>query len=1223
MSIKNLKKILLAGTALVAVSAFSVQAQAAVFAHTAAAIPSSASGTWANTTNGTQGNATSASIATAGHGDSVLVAAGQTLTVTNNATADDGSANANTFDLGAVTNTGGTGLLTVINGGNNALTTTIASANLGGAISFAGLNQATAAGTHTVTGDLTGGSTFVVSNAAQATAAMALAVTVGGNLAITGTTTVTGGGFAGASTSALTVTGNSTFTGLLTIAATTNAAATSTVNLNGATNVLTAGATIDDSTGLSFLKFNGTAAQTVSGAEIKAATAGEGVLVVNNATGVTFSNLVGSTAVIGTVRVEKTAGNSSATFQNTLGATTIKLGTDGNAGDTNTLTLDGTTQAFTVTGAITGTATEIDNVVVSGGKTITWATATGTNLDTITVSGTSTKLTTGQNVVATVNGVVVGTGATFETTGNTVTNNVSLTGTLGLAGGAVTGTIDGSAAATGTLATTVNGTVTGNIGTTKSLAAITVGTGATLSATADMKSTATTLTGTGALSFITSTAHAITTDIAAAVNGDGAITIADVNTAVQTITGNIGTSTAKLATLTVTDGANTTTTTTTGNLYVNAISLGAADTLQFLGTSAQTVSGTLAGAGAGKGILTVGNGTTASNVTFSGAVGGTTLASMTTSAGATATFSTSAAIAGAFTSSGTTYFAGASASTLTGTVTNIGTIKTTGAGLVTTGALTNTGNGVVNLSSGDLTSTAALTNATGGTITLAAGRTLQAATQVAGTGTYNFGVSTDAATGLVKSAGKVVLTGGITDLTNATINVNVPSTSGYIATGAQFKVVDGVGAATTPVASSTTAQAVAADDSRILSFTYARGDNATIALDSSDVYLIATRVGYATIGTTTGNDQAVGAALDTIAGTGGTELDAIQGQLNAAATDAAVHNVLESIVPTVDGSAQVAALSVGTQVQGINDTRMASLRSGDGTSGVAAGASANGWSLWVQGYGQHSTQDENGGVKGYSANTLGGAVGVDSTNILNNGVLGATFNYGKSNADSDNVNTTNTDVDNYGLSVYGTVDVGSNYFVNGQVGYAYNKVNMDRHDATGPGLGITANGDTNSDQYSAKVALGRDYSADHGLTLTPSISAAYTHLRTAGYTETGAGAANLVVGSDAQNVVNLGVGGTATWNLKNTDGSTMKPALRVGYTYDATADKVEVTSNFSGLPGTVFATEGARPDRSQFNIGAGVTYMTTANWDLSANYDYTYKANYDAHAGVLRATSHF
>jgi outer membrane autotransporter protein len=279
--------------------------------------------------------------------------------------------------------------------------------------------------------------------------------------------------------------------------------------------------------------------------------------------------------------------------------------------------------------------------------------------------------------------------------------------------------------------------------------------------------------------------------------------------------------------------------------------------------------------------------------------------------------------------------------------------------------------------------------------------------------------------------------------------------------------------------------------------------------------------------------------------------------------------------------------------------------------------------MWLQGYGQHGDQSTKDAIAGYKADTWGGAVGVDSTSMISNGVLGVTFNYGRTTADSSDAATTNSDVDNYGFNVYGSLDLGQEYFTNGQLGYAYNKITSDRHNVGGI-AGLTAHGDTSSDQYMAKLAAGRDFAQDHGLTLTPTVSAAYTHLSTGGYTETGAGGGDNIVQSNTLNVLELGVGVNAAWNLKNSDGSTMKPSVRAGYAYDALGDRVNTTSSFAGdTLGTTYTSEGVSPDRSSFDVGAGIVYATTANWDLSANYDYTYKQNYDSHTGVIRATSHF
>jgi outer membrane autotransporter protein len=369
---------------------------------------------------------------------------------------------------------------------------------------------------------------------------------------------------------------------------------------------------------------------------------------------------------------------------------------------------------------------------------------------------------------------------------------------------------------------------------------------------------------------------------------------------------------------------------------------------------------------------------------------------------------------------------------------------------------------------------------------------------------------------------------------------------------------------------------------------------------------------------TTGNGVNIGRVFDLLDGAGSSALQDIE--LGLDNTDNA-DQFLEGLMPTVDESFRTAEFTNLDKTSEIIDTHIASIRSGDdGMSGMAAGKAANGASLWLQGYGQTARQDMRGGIAGYDADTYGGAAGADSANIMSNSILGIALNYGKTNANSKNADTAGTDVDSYGINLYGNYDLGQKMFLTGQAGYAYNKINGSRHDVGGPGQ--TAYADYVSNQYSAKIGIGRDY-ALNGMTLTPSATAAYTYLHNGGYTETGAGG-GLVVDSADFDYLKLGVGIDAAWNVKNANGTRLKPSIHLGYAYNAINDKIETTSSFIGDPsGTAFNTSGPTPARSEFHAGAGVTYMTAANWDLSASYDYTCKTGYDAHAGILRATAHF
>jgi len=592
----DIKKLLLAGTAIVAVGATAGTAQAQT-ATLAGDIE------WASGAAGAvDGNGTTAS---AGH-DAVMTT--HALTFTNDGLNNDGSANTNTFAAGAVTST--TGNLIIEDDTANNLTVTLGSfaSSSTGDFSVLGKDANTANITANVTGALTTGGTLNVVNT-ETSSADVLALNVGGALSVTGATTLTAGANAGA-TSAITVTGNSTFTGAVTVTGGAGAGSNATLTLNGATNAFTGGLTLATAA-KSNLTLSGSVAQTVSGN-----ITGAGAINVANANGATFSGTVGGGA--GTVVIENGAAAlaSSATFQNTVNVTSITLGAAGTG--VNTVTFDTATQAFTATGTVAGAiAGEENNIVVSGGKTLTQASSWTTNVDKITVSGTGTVL--DSNAILGATDIVVGSGAKLDQGAGAINANIANSGTIQSTAGAatITGDITGTGALDIDAAQTIAGKITQG---SADIAAVTLthNTGDTYNVGT------TTFSAAGTLAF-DNAARTITGNFTNTTDGEGTITIAN-GTNTTAFVGNLGASTDhSLAALTIATGGNNIVT-TTGNLYVDAITMNdAGDEIQFLGATGatQVVSGTINDNGSNnEGILRVGNDTLKPTVQFDGIIGG-------------------------------------------------------------------------------------------------------------------------------------------------------------------------------------------------------------------------------------------------------------------------------------------------------------------------------------------------------------------------------------------------------------------------------------------------------------------------------------------------------------------------------------------------------------------------------------------------------------------------
>lgn len=65
-----------------------------------------------------------------------------------------------------------------------------------------------------------------------------------------------------------------------------------------------------------------------------------------------------------------------------------------------------------------------------------------------------------------------------------------------------------------------------------------------------------------------------------------------------------------------------------------------------------------------------------------------------------------------------------------------------------------------------------------------------------------------------------------------------------------------------------------------------------------------------------------------------------------------------------------------------------------------------------------------------------------------------------------------------------------------------------------------------------------------------------------------------------------------------------------------------MTSRFIG-GGSSFQTKGFVPDENRFNLGTSLTYKAPLHWEITADYDYEFRADSSAHSGYLKAACKF
>jgi outer membrane autotransporter protein len=474
-----------------------------------------------------------------------------------------------------------------------------------------------------------------------------------------------------------------------------------------------------------------------------------------------------------------------------------------------------------------------------------------------------------------------------------------------------------------------------------------------------------------------------------------------------------------------------------------------------------------------------------------------------------------------------------------------------------------------------------------GTLRIGAGNTVSAATVNLNGGILAIDVAS------ATSAGRLIVGSAATGIGATSYTINLASTANFIASGTALTIVDGSASATLGANDLTSTQ------KGVHTFSLATGGG------GQDIILTIGRVSTSTL-TTDDDAKTIANVLDTLGNSVTGTLVNVQSAITAATSAAGVDAILESLTPGLDGIGAT-SVGIGQATAGQISNRLASLRTG-----VATGDALATRNLWVEGFGATSTQDENNGQDGYDSTGAGLTVGVDSDALIDGYNVGAAFTYGVGNVESDSGNNAETDINSYTASLYGSRVLDNGVFVNGQFALGMNNYEMER---TVSSVG-KAKGETDGLQTSLKGEVGRDF-AHENWTLTPVVGAQYTYLDVDGYTETGAGAANLIVKPDALNAIDLTASARAAYTVALGDGSTLRPNVRAGVTTRVGDTNLDATSRFTSAA-TTFSTPSVEADRTSFNLGAGLLLGSASGVDVSADYDADVRSSYTGHTGKLK-----
>jgi outer membrane autotransporter protein len=391
------------------------------------------------------------------------------------------------------------------------------------------------------------------------------------------------------------------------------------------------------------------------------------------------------------------------------------------------------------------------------------------------------------------------------------------------------------------------------------------------------------------------------------------------------------------------------------------------------------------------------------------------------------------------------------------------------------------------------------------------------------------------------------------------------------------------------------------------------------------------------------NQQGVGTMLNSVAGATTGDLDTVLNAIDYLPDSASVRNAYKQISPEKAGALSNLGLVAATFQMRNLATRTTNLRFGLGESG-GSGLSGGGlnfsyskldglmlayngaslanlfsarkefqapesrWGLYLDGGAAFGRQKSTLNQTGYNF-TLGGFTAGGDYRLRDNLLVGLATGYSHTSSgfygSGGSVNTNTIPFNAYAAYFPGSL------YAYGSLGYALNLYDLGRS-LSFNGIGRTASSSTTGNQLNLYGETGYDLKLSRFI-LTPTATLAYSALWVGGFTEQGAGALNLKVGSQSANSVQTGLGGRVTVPLK-VGSVKVVPQGYVLYQHEFANGSRGLNASLSQGSSTFnFQTEAAK--RNFALVGASVTAGLSKN--LYA------QVNYNAEVGRGNATAQF
>ena len=271
-----------------------------------------------------------------------------------------------------------------------------------------------------------------------------------------------------------------------------------------------------------------------------------------------------------------------------------------------------------------------------------------------------------------------------------------------------------------------------------------------------------------------------------------------------------------------------------------------------------------------------------------------------------------------------------------------------------------------------------------------------------------------------------------------------------------------------------------------------------------------------------------------------------------------------------------------------------------------------GW--WLHGFGGIGDIDSDSNAGGADYDSKGLAFGLDTE--WRNWVIGLAGGYTQSDVEPFSGNLA---IDSYQLAAYGHWQ-GGDTFVHVAAGFGFHYTDAARAVVIGTNSSTAR---TDYDSYLSGVAMeaGREYELDQSTSLTPYVGVEYVHNNRDGFTETGAGVANLKASKSKDDSLRTSLGLRLVHKIKMKQGTSLTPYLSAAYIREHLDRVAQLDAGLAVAPASTMRISGPVLDRNRFQLGAGISGQVNDRTTLALGYQ-TELAGSDEHHSFF-ATARF